>query len=164
MHREVAAAMLLCCAAGAWAQLATPDPDWKESGAPPAPAFDVKRMLPLDMPRSGLSFGIDPATVSLGADGVARYVVIATSPSGAVNAIYEGIRCSASQVRIYAQYNPASGWVTQPDSAWQSLQELKNSRHSQVIARTAVCLGNTNKPSAAHIVRDLRAPADGRLN
>ena len=78
--------------------------------------------------------------------------------------MYEGIRCSAAQVRVYAHHNPGSGWVAQPDSAWQGLQELKNSKHSLVVARTAICVGNANKPSAAHIVRDLRAPADGRLN
>ena len=34
-----------------------------------------------------------------------RYVVVATSDSGAVNAIYEGIRCDTGRFKVYARHN-----------------------------------------------------------
>jgi hypothetical protein len=88
----------------ATAQLAAQDPDWKELDAPPPPAFELSRLLPFEVSAgSTLKFGIDPATLQLGSDGILRYVVVARSSTGTVNAMYEGLRCSTGEVRTYAR-------------------------------------------------------------
>lgn len=146
------------------AQFSAPDPDWREADAPPPPSFSTDRLIPLDMGRGALRFGVDPASVSLGPDGVVRYVVVAASSTGAVNAMYEGIRCSSGEVRVYARHNPDSGWTRSAAVEWRTLQQVQNLRHSLTIARTGACVGGGPNRSAEQIVRDLRAPVDTRFD
>jgi hypothetical protein len=153
----------LLLAAAAHAQVAQLDPDWREAEAPPAPAFKLDGLIPLEIPGSALRFGVDPSSVSLGPDGIVRYVVVATSTSGAVNALYEGIRCAKGEFKVYARHNPDGGWKLEKDSPWRSLQDQPVSRHTLLIARTGACMGHSANRSASQIVRDLRAPADTRF-
>lgn len=158
-----AAAMVLAAASSAGAQLVTPDPDWKETEAPAPPAFKLDGLIPLEIPRSGLRYGVDPASVALSPDGIVRYVVVATSTTGAVNAIYEGIRCNTAEVKVYARHNPDSGW-TKASGDWRALHDsYPSSRHSLLIARTGACMGHAPNRSAAQIVKDLRSPVDSRF-
>lgn len=53
-------------------------------------------------PTSEFRFFIDPASLSVGADRVVRFTLIARSPTGAETVSYEGIRCASSEVRLYA--------------------------------------------------------------
>jgi hypothetical protein len=167
MHpRILALALALAFAAApALAQLlGEVNPDWKEVEAPPPAAVRTDGLIPIEMP-SGISlrFAVDPASVSVGADGVVRYVVVASSRTGTVNALYEGLRCNTAEVKVYARYNPDSGWVPARDAQWQPLHNRPNSRHSLVIARTGACVGQGPSGSASEIVRALRAPADTRF-
>ena len=50
MRRSLMALVLSATAFSAGAQLAPPDPDWKEVEAPPPPAFRLERLIPLDLP------------------------------------------------------------------------------------------------------------------
>jgi len=155
---------LVLAASVALAQLTPVDPDWREAEAPPPPALKLDGLIPLEMPRSALRFGVDPASVSLGSDGIVRYVVVATSATGAVNALYEGLRCNSAEFKVYARYSAGSGWTVAKDSPWRPLHNAQNSSHSLVIARTGACIGHGPNRSATQIVRDLRAPVDTRFN
>jgi hypothetical protein len=158
-------ALALACATGVAAAQFAPaeDPDWKELQAPPPPPLRTSGLIGVEMPGSSLHFGVDPASVSVGADGIVRYVVVATSDSGAVNGIYEGVRCSTGEVKVLAHHNPASGWVPTRDAQWQALQSTRNSRYSLTIARTGACLGQAPNGTASKIVRDLRSGVDHRF-
>jgi hypothetical protein len=161
LDRFVLALLAGTCAAHA--QLVPLDPDWKEVEAPPAPSFKTTGLIPIDIPRSSLRFGVDPASISLGQDGIVRYVVVATSDTGTVNALYEGIRCGTGEFKVYARHNPGSGWTVAKDTPWRSLHEPPVSRHSLAIARTGACIGDGTNRSASQIARDLRAPVDKRF-
>ena len=165
MLRRILALVLACAAAPSFSQLlGEVNPDWKEVEAPPPPALRMQNLVPIDMPPgSSLRFAVDPASVSVGADGVVRYVVVASSPTGAVNALYEGLRCNTAEVKVYARHNPDSGWVPATKAEWQALHSRPNSRHSLTIARTGACVGQGPSGSAAEIVRALRTPADTRF-
>ena len=154
---------LALLAGAAQAQLSAPDPDWKEMDAPPPSPLRLDRLIRIDIPESTLRFGVDPASVALTSDGIVRYVVVATSASGAVNAFYEGIRCSTGETRLYARHNPDSGWVPVKDGQWRSLHETRPSRHSLVIARNGGCLGSAPNQSVAQIVRDLGGSVNWRF-
>ena len=133
---------LVLCATSfmASAQLGADDPDWKEVEVPAPPAFDLKTLVPVEMPvQSELKWGVDPATLKIGRDGVVRYVVVAQSPSGVVNAMYEGIRCSKAEFRRYARHNPDSGWVKSSSSDWIPLRQASGSRHPVILARGGMC-------------------------
>ena len=164
MRRIECLALALALAAGAaQAQLSAPDPDWKEIEAPPPAPVRTDRLLRIDTPESTLRFGVIPESVVLTSDGIVRYVVVASSASGAVNALYEGIRCRTGEGRIYARHNPDSGWVPVKDGDWRSLYETRPSRHSLLIARSGACLGGGPNVSAAQIVRDLGRGPDRRF-
>ncbi|MDE2604729.1 MAG: CNP1-like family protein [Burkholderiales bacterium] len=138
-------------------------PEWKEIAAPPPPPLRTSGLLPMDVTGTTMRFGIDPASVQVGRDGVVRYVVVATSPSGVVNAMYEGINCSASQVKVYAYHNPDSGWQPATQPKWQPLRGNPPMRHSLSLAQSGVCLGDAPNGSAAQIVQDLRSPVERRF-
>jgi hypothetical protein len=164
MRRLRGWALALALLAGAaQAQVSTPDPDWKEVEAPPPAPLRLDRLIPIDIPGSTLRFGVDPASVVLTSDGIVRYVVVATSGSGAVNAFYEGIRCTTAETRVYARHNPDSGWVPVKDGQWRSLHETRPSHHSLAIARNGACLGAAPNQSAARIVRDLGGDVNWRF-
>lgn len=161
MRLERLALALLLAAGAAHAQLADTNPDWKESEAPAPPALRTTGLIPLEIPRSQLRFGVDPASVSLGSDGVVRYVVVAAGAGGAVNGIYEGIRCSTGEYKVYGR-NSGSGW-SMAGHDWRALHAQPQSRHSLVVARTGACLGRAPNRTAEQIVRDLKAPAADRF-
>lgn len=161
MHLERLALALLLAASAAHGQLADTNPDWKEGEAPAPPALRTNGLIPLEIPGSQLRYGVDPASVSLGSDGVVRYVVVAASAGGAVNGIYEGIRCSTGEYKVYAR-NSGKGWAMS-GSDWRRLHDEPRSRHSLLVARTGACLGRAPNGSAAQIVRDLRSPAADRF-
>jgi hypothetical protein len=164
MRLSVFVLPLVLGACAAHAQLVTADPDWREVEAPPPPALKLDGLIPLEMPRSALRFGVDPASVSLGSDGIIRYVVVATSATGAVNGLYEGLRCNTGEFKVYARHNSGSGWMVVKDSLWRPLHDAQTSSHSLLIARTGACIGGGPNRSALQIVRDLRAPVDTRFN
>jgi hypothetical protein len=150
---------LLLAAAAAQAQVPADDPDWREAEAPPAPALKLDGLIPLDISGSALRFGVDPTSIRIGEDGIVRYIVVATSATGVVNAIYEGIRCDNGQVKVYARHSAAGGWNVVKDAKWRPLQDQ---RYSLVIARTGACTGRAANQSPARIVRDLRTPLERR--
>ncbi|HXD41834.1 MAG TPA: CNP1-like family protein [Ramlibacter sp.] len=158
-------AWLAAVACAAHAQTAPVDPDWREAEAPPPPAVRLDGLIPLEMPRSALRFGVDPASVSLGSDRIVRYVVVAVSATGAVNALYEGLRCDTAEFKVYARASAASGWALAKDPPWRTLRDgQQSSSHTMLIARSGACFGRAPNRSAVEIVRDLRAQANARFN
>jgi hypothetical protein len=162
MQRSLVALALAGACLAASAQVAPADPDWKELDAPAPPPVRTSGLVPVDVPGTSLRFGVDPASVSIGDDRIVRYVIVATSPSGTVNAMYEGIRCDTAQGKVYARHNPDSGWVPARGD-WQPLNATPHSRHSLMVARNGVCLGHAPNGNAAQIVLDLRAPIERRF-
>lgn len=156
--REWLIAAAWCAASfAASAQLVAADPDWKEQEASPPPAFDIARLIPLEVNvQSTLKYGVDPATISIGRDGIVRYVMVARSSSGTVNAMYEGLRCSSGEVRVYAHYNASSGWSRAHNGDWRSLWANHPSRHSLAFARQGGCMEHAPPLSVDAIVRSLR--------
>jgi len=155
--------LLASAAALAQPQAIAPEPG--ESEVPTPPAFDVKRLLPIEVSRaSALTIGIDPATVTITPSGVVRYVVIASSPSGAVNVMYEGIRCASAEYRVYARHHGERGWVSAQGQEWQSLRGSLRAQHPLALARAGVCDGPAPGNSPADIVRALRSPAARHLD
>lgn len=133
------------------------DTPWSEGDVPAPPAFSLDHLIEVPgSAASSLKTGIDPATLSIGADGVVRYVVAARSESAA-NILYEGIRCSSAEYRVYARYFEPGGWRPQPESSWQPLSSNLVPRHADRLAREGVCTGASANTSPAQIVRDLRS-------
>jgi hypothetical protein len=163
MAPVVAVGLFCLMSVVARAQFIADDPDWKESEAPAAPEFDLKRLVPLEMSKqSQLVWGVDPATVKITSDGVIRYVVLAQSSTGVTNAMYEGIHCNKAEFRRYARHNGVKGWVASTDSSWTALRQTGSSRHPEVLARQGMCDGAAPPLSVAEAIKKLNFGASLR--
>ena len=148
---------LACFVMGAQAQRPADDPDWKETEVPAPPKFDPKQRIAIDMPHYvSMEFGIDPATLAVTPDGIVRYVMVAVSPSGAVTAFYEGIRCATGEVKSYARANASGVWTLVKEPEWRGLNDRQPSKHARALALQGACEGRTSARSAADIVRKIK--------
>jgi len=128
-----------------------------ESAAPPPPQFTAQNLLLVDAGNfSSLRLGVDPASLSLGSDGVVRYVLVAVSASGNASGLYEGIRCTTAETKLYARFNADTGWVSVKDPQWRSLYEAGPSKHTLKLARSGVCVGASANSSVEQIIKDLQ--------
>ena len=144
----------------ALAQTTQDDPDWKESEAPAPPSFDVGKLIGFEVsPNSLLVYGVDPASIRLSkSDGIVRYVMVATSASGAKNVMYEGLRCSTGEFKTYARYSQDSGWSAVSNPAWRSMFGNMPSRHALRFAKAGACDGAAPAPSVSVLVTRLKNP------
>jgi hypothetical protein len=176
MRREFVLAAALCAVvASAGAQQApdflpgtmgTPsgaNREWNELEVPAPPVLRQDGLIPIEVGGTfDLRYGVDPQSIALGADDVVRYVVVATSRSGAVNALYEGLLCNRAQYRIYARSSGGAWRATEME--WRSLYDAgADARHARTIARGGACFGPAPNRSAQQIARDLREPPDRKF-
>ncbi|MES2186539.1 MAG: CNP1-like family protein [Pseudomonadota bacterium] len=154
--------LLLCTGpATAGVLMGPPEGGYKEDAAPPPPAYSIDKTIPIELPPgSNLSFGVDPETVTLGADGIVRYVVVARSTAGsAVSASYEGIRCASAEVKVYARHYTDGNWRPVAEPVWQSLYDAAPSRASLPIAKAGACQDASPNGSPRQIIQDLKGNA-----
>ncbi len=146
-------------AGNAWAQTTGDEPVWKDGSPAVPPAFDARRVVPLEMPRGlTLTVGVDPDTISITPDGVVRYVVVTSNAGAVMGVMYEGLHCATRSNRVYARYTPDGAWTSHPDAPWRDNSETPGSRHALAFARTAACKGTSPNDSVRSIVHALRFP------
>lgn len=162
MRRNAALAGLALLCGAALAQLVPADPDWQETEAPAPPALQTRKLIAVDVGRSDLRWGVDPASISIGADRVVRYVVVGIGQGGAVNGLYEGLRCSTGEVKVYARHARDGGWVRAAGANWMPVQHPA-ARHSLAIARAGACMEQAPNRSPEQIARDLAASVNDRF-
>ncbi len=103
-------------------------------------------------------FYIDAASLSVGADGVVRYVLVVRTSGGATNISYEGIRCAGNELKIYAtgRAEPEGGkggqWSETRRSEWRRIENKPVNRHHAALTRGYFCPLGT----------PIRTPAEGR--
>ena len=91
---------------------------------------------------SDFEFVVDAASLSVGEDGVVRYVLVARSPQGAETVTYEGIRCVTQQYRIYATGLPDGGW-SRAEQPWRAIETRYIQRWHNALWKEYFCpLGN----------------------
>ena len=158
----VAAGTLLALAAALPASagllgIGEPEGGRVELPTPAPPPLRTDKLVPVVSPaQSAVAIGIDPASISILSDGIVRYVAVARSLSGsAVNATYEGIRCSTAEVKLYARHFAEGEWQLQQTPTWVSLYESR-ARTSLAIARAGVCQDASANLSPQKILLDMR--------
>lgn len=86
----------------------------------PPPVLDRSRLVEVKLDAdSAFRYFVDAGSVSVGADRIVRYVMVARSPSGVENITFEGLRCP-DQYRIYAVGRRDGSWGGKP-SAWRQV-------------------------------------------
>ncbi|MGE0347724.1 CNP1-like family protein [Hydrogenophaga sp.] len=153
------------CASPVTTYAQTSDPDtklWQEAEVAPPARFRIDRLQMFEVKRdSALAYGIDPETLSVGDDGVVRYVLVARSSSGALNALYQGIRCETAEVKTYGRWDNRDSWNTDSKDEWQTLSFSGFTRPAMMLARAGICEGRTVSGDTRKILRILK---NGRPN
>lgn len=160
-RRLLAGLVLAALAVPALAQYADLDrADWKEGEVPPPPAYAIRGLVDIEMPRtSSVKMGIDPSTITINQDtGIVRYVVVARGPS-ALNASYEGIRCATGEFRVYARQTQGNPWSNNEDDSWKSMRGQTGVmvQYPHWLARNGICIGTATRSNVADMVRELRS-------
>ena len=134
--------------------------DWKEDTPPPPPAYNVNRLIEIEMPRtSAIKMGVDPDTIRVNVEtGIVRYVVVARGTS-AVNASYEGIRCATGEYRVYARQVQGNPWSPSGENDWKSMRGQTSImvQHPFRLARDGICIGTGVRQTVADMVRELKS-------
>lgn len=129
---------------------------WNEV-EPELPALRTEGLIELYVTAASTNrFFIDPASLSVGADGVVRYVVTVKSPAGATSTNFEGMRCDARERRLYAFGRPDSTWAKAKTSSWARISNAGANRYAYALMREYFCPGGVAIRSAAEGVNALR--------
>jgi hypothetical protein len=161
--RRVLSLVALAVAGPALAQYANADlPDWREDDVPPPPAYSAKPsdLIAIEVPVSAsVKIGLDPATIAINQrTGIVRYVVVMRGAT-AVNASYEGIRCSTGEYRIYARQTQGNPWSPNTDATWKPLRGQTGVvvAYPYQLARDGLCAGTTVRQNVDEMARELRS-------
>lgn len=149
---------LLGVSFGAQAGLFTdPDPNWSEGEVryPAPPVAPALRQFFVSA-ASANRFYVDEQTLTVGDDGVVRYVLVVRTPGGAENVSFEGIRCATGERRIYALGRADGEWSPARRSGWERIVDNAYNRPRAALAFDYFCDGPAPPRSAAEARRTLR--------
>ncbi|MBL8430491.1 MAG: CNP1-like family protein [Dechloromonas sp.] len=94
-------------------------------------------------------FFVDGATLSVGVDGVVRYVLVVLTPHGARNVTYEGMRCETRERRIYASGRLDGTWSKARKNEWvRILDAWANRQHAALYLEYFCPIGTIVKDAA----------------
>ena len=139
--------LLLCLACVAGVAAAQVKSDWerdneerlkqsREEVVPP-PRLERARLVELQLDgESEFRYLVDAASVSVGADRIVRYVLVARSASGVENVSFEGLRCPG-EYRVYAVGRADGSWAGRA-GGWRAVP--RDARAGQnALARRYLC-------------------------
>ena len=138
--------------------------DWKEDSITAFPQFNVERAIPIELDRrSQLQWAVDPDTITMGKDRIIRYVVMGTSQSGIVNAMYEGIHCKEASYKVYARTigkkeQEVFEWRAVDSPEWQKTAEAPPNSHVRMLAKMVMCDQNSSISDMRQVFRRLENP------
>lgn len=130
---------------------------WQEIDVPlpAAPAEDGLQSFYVSMVTDN-KFFIDLATLSVGSDGVVRYVLVIVTPSGARNVTFEGVRCETREHRIYASGRRDGAWSKSRNNEWSRIKDVLANRHHAVLFLEYFCPGGVIVRDATEAKQALR--------
>jgi hypothetical protein len=156
----LAAACLSAGPASAQSRYVFEDEDekpWQEMEAQMPPAPQAADLLPLDVGRAATqNFAIDPKSLTVGADDVIRYTVVATSPAGATSTNYEGIRCRTFERRVYAFGHKDGTWAPSRNTKWERIRRGVRNGYPETLALDFFCEGVTVAGKAPDMVQRIK--------
>jgi hypothetical protein len=130
---------------------------WQEIAAQLPAAPKQENLLPFYVgPTATQKFEIDLSSVQLGEDGVIRYVLVATSPSGAKNISFEGIRCETDERKLYAFGRPDGSWSRSRRDRWEEIDSAARNRQHAALAYDYFCENLTIAGDAQDMVERIR--------
>lgn len=146
----------------AQAQLVDANPDWVEMESNPPTKFNSIETIAFELTNSAtqLKWGIDPSTISIGKDGITRYVVVANGVNSS-NISYEGINCLKGELKVYARWS-GKEWALNSNANWIDLTDRARAHHALALARQGLCDGGSAHLKVENIIRNLKSKSVGR--
>jgi hypothetical protein len=99
-------------------------------------------------------FAVDTNSIEIGKDGVTRYTVVITNPSGGEQVQYEGIRCDSYQWRLYGTFDNKK-WNENPLGSWATIKSNIPNRYQAALAQGAFCNFTSQEKSMTAIMKAL---------
>ncbi|WP_425452880.1 CNP1-like family protein [Trinickia dinghuensis] len=123
---------------------------------PPLP--NEQDLIPFDVSNNTpLHFAVDGKSLSVGSDGVVRYTIVVTTPSGARNVNYEGIRCDNYEWKLYAGLNADhDGWDRTVANDWTRIENGNLNAYQAALYQDYFCSSKTPTGKAKAIVDNMR--------
>lgn len=102
--------------------------EWVEERVelPAYPEREKMVRIEFDRPDQRFEYFIDPKSLSVGEDGVVRYVLMLRSPSGSENIMFEGIRCSKRDYKTFAFGTAKDTFRQLRNPAWKEITQTSN--------------------------------------
>jgi hypothetical protein len=150
--KRLAALVIATIAAGALAQpglMPKDNPGFEEE----APWQELKEVEPPVFPRqenlreyyvgpvTANNYFIDTSTLSVGSDGIVRYVLVVRTSGGATNVSFEGINCKQLTWKHYATGRSDGTWVKSRSvrAEWRPIENKPVNRHHASLSRDFFC-------------------------
>jgi hypothetical protein len=99
-------------------------------------------------------FAVDTNSIAIGKDGVTRYIVVITNPSGVEQVQYEGIRCDTYQWRLYGTFEN-NKWNENPLGSWAAIKFNTPNRYQAALAQGAFCNFTSQEKNMGIIMKAL---------
>lgn len=114
--------------------------EWRELQVEPPAAPRDQDLLEFHIgPNVANRFYIDGSTLSIGNDGVVRYVLVVKAAGGAINVTFEGIRCQTGEYRLYASGRADGTWAPSRSANWRPIENKPINRHHAALGRDLFC-------------------------
>ena len=163
LRKLLLTASALGCAITVSAQTPVDPPEWAEDAVTAPPRFSTSQLIPIEMPPYvTLKVGVDPETVTVGSDGVVRYVVVMRNNMGSESAAFEGILCTNGEVKTYARMGTSGKWSVVSQPQWQAMTDNLGSRHAFAISKQGACDGRATGKRES-ILQALKTRQSGNL-
>lgn len=124
----------------------------------PPPMPRAANLLPFEVSATtSLRFAVDAGSVSVGTDGVVRYTVVITSPLGARNVYYEGVRCETYAWRRYAAADDSgTQWDRGAANDWRRIENSQLNAYQAALYQDYMCANKLPQGKASSIVQNIR--------
>lgn len=133
---------------------------WQEDKVTPPAAPDIDKLIPFEVSVANANrFLVDPASISVGQDGVVRFTVVIESSGGARTVNYEGLRCSTRERRLYAFGQPDGSWIESKGSTWILMHKQQHkmlNAYPAVLADEYFCINREPPKDAAVAIERLK--------
>ncbi len=155
--------LLVCSAlpvyAGALSVLKSePEEKWVEE--------EVKQLPPFPSPSSLVSFvvqgpskynyRVDRPSVSVGKDGVVRFVLAIEASGAGAQVSYAGIHCQTKRWKSYAIGTAGNSWRKPSKSAWEVIERKSLENYREELYRTYFCSGRGPAGDEKSLLANLR--------
>jgi hypothetical protein len=131
---------------------------WQEIAVQLPAAPGAQDLIPFYVsPTATQNFSVDEKSLSIGKDGVIRYTMVATSPAGAKNISYEGIRCETFEKKSYAFARADGTWARSRRDQWEPIVRNAANRQHGVLAIDFFCESKSISGNKETILQRLRA-------